>query len=195
MGALEKMMKSKWRQGQSLPPLPKREQCILAGVCPFYVQNHKGPRSQARPGLWNGSTEGRKHLQWVAHSEGHFLSAAPLGTGGDHSLIQILPIPALSPSSLALCGWRGLTGTCTSFILLLYWFYRNCKVINTHCKNIQITKSIDIGNGRSENTTLLLPHHPPPPASVAFPKSHTLGTVAISRHFLRMWRQRFLYQK
>lgn len=42
----------------------------------------------------------------------------------------------------------------------LYWFYRNYKVINTQCEDIQITNSIDKYNERSENTTLLLPHHP-----------------------------------
>ena len=45
------------------------------------------------------------------------------------------------------------------FFCFLCWFYRNYKVINTQCENIQITNSIDIYNGISENTTLLLLHH------------------------------------
>lgn len=113
---------------------------------------HRTTRGHASgPGLGSGTgalEEGNTDLLTL---ESNFLSGCPLGTGKT-TLSYGSPYPCSVLPACLFVDDVGSRGYEVHLFCFLYWFYRNYKVINTQCEDIQITNSIDKYNERSRKT-------------------------------------------
>lgn len=125
------MMKSWWRQEQSLPPIPKWGQHLPVHL--YCTQDPEEPHSQSWPRPRHRNTWENEHFRTLLSPETAPSQLSPWVLGKCLSHRLPLPPPYLLPA------WLFMDGVCSCvhrvhLFCFLCWFYKNYNVINTHCE-------------------------------------------------------------
>lgn len=118
----------------ALPFLPEREQYNLL-LSALSMHRTKGPQFSGQAWALNGALE-EGNTDLLTLLESNFFQLPPWEQGRPLSYGFSLSLLRLLPACLLWMMW--LTGTWSSFILLPLLVYRNYKVINTQCEDIQM---------------------------------------------------------